>query len=99
MEPQPGRIRADPVPAPLRPEEIANPEVNSYLTGLDYDPRQILAARVNTTSLPARALPDEKHDNGKAIVIVKHVKHRLEGNLDDQVIRYRFRLHVAVHCS
>ncbi|MBN2489819.1 MAG: thiol-activated cytolysin family protein [Planctomycetes bacterium] len=82
-DPGPG---SDLVPAPPRPAEVSSPEVDGYLAGLRYDPRQILAERVGDTSLPARRLPDETQDDGHAIVIVKQVKHRLEGNIDDIVI-------------
>ena len=76
----------DPTPPPARPEAVSNPEINGYLAGLKYDPRQILAEQVGDSVLPAKALPNEEHDDGKAVVIVKQVKHRLSGNLDDLVI-------------
>jgi thiol-activated cytolysin len=79
----PGR---DLAPAPARPEAVSNPEINAYLAGLKYDPRQILAEQVGDLVLPAKALPDEVQDDGNAIVIVKQVKHRLSGNLDDLLI-------------
>jgi len=76
----------DPAPAPVRLEAVSNPEINAYLAGLKYDPRQILAEQVGDSVFPAQALPNEEHDDGKAIVIVKQVKHRLSGNLDDLLI-------------
>ncbi|MFC1843354.1 thiol-activated cytolysin family protein [Thermodesulfobacteriota bacterium] len=75
-----------PTPAPARPEAVSNSGINAYLASLDYDPRQILAEQVGDSVLPARPLPDEKHDDGNAIVIVKQVKHHLSGNLDDSLI-------------
>jgi thiol-activated cytolysin len=75
-----------PTPAPTRPEAVSKPEINAYLAGLKYDPRQILAEQVGDSVLPAKALPDEEHDDGNAIVICKQVKHRLSGNLDDLLI-------------
>ncbi len=79
----PGR---DLAPAPARPEAVSNPEINAYLAGLRYDPRQILAEQVGDSGIPAKALPNEEQDDGKAIIIVKQVKHRLSGNLDDLLI-------------
>ncbi len=58
-------------PAPARPEAVSNPEINAYLAGLNYDPRQILAEQVGDSVIPAKALPDEEHDDGSAIVIVQ----------------------------
>ena len=86
-QPRPNRGRGtEPTPAPARPEAVSNPEINAYLAGLKYDPRQILAEQVGDSVLPAKALPDEEDDDGNAVVIVKQVKHRLSGNLDDIVI-------------
>jgi thiol-activated cytolysin len=82
-DPGPGR---DLAPAPARPEAVSNPEINAYLTGLRYDPRQILAEQVGDSTIPAKALPDEEQDDGKAVIIVKQVKHRLSGNVDDLLI-------------
>lgn len=73
-------------PAPARPEAASNPDIDAYLAGLDYDPRQILSEQVGDSVLPAKALPDEQHDDGNAIVVVKQVKHNLKGNLDDVLI-------------
>lgn len=73
-------------PAPVRPEAASNPEVDAYLAGLRYDPRQILAEHLGDSVLPAKALPDESRDDGSAIVIVRQVKHRLSGALDDLLI-------------
>ena len=83
--PDPG-TRKDLMPAPARPEAVSNPEIDAYLASLKYDPRQILAEQVGDSVLPAKALPDEKRDDGNAIVIVKQVKHRLSGNIDDVLI-------------
>jgi len=82
-DPGPG---VDPEPAPPRPEEVVNADIDAYLTGLHYDSRQVLAEQVGDTPLPAKALPDEVTDDGEAIVVVKQVKHRLQGNVDDIVI-------------
>jgi thiol-activated cytolysin len=76
----------DLAPAPARPEAVSNPEVDAYLAGLNYDSRQILAEQVGDSVVPARPLPDERTDDGSAIVIVKQVKHRLNGNIDDLLI-------------
>ena len=86
-QPQPATSPGtDLMPAPARPEAASNPEINDYLAGLKYDSRQILAEQVGDSVLPAHALPDEQQDDGNAIVIVKQVKHRLSGNLDDILI-------------
>jgi thiol-activated cytolysin len=76
----------EPAPAPARPEAVSNPEINAYLAGLNYDPRQILAEQVGDSVVPAKPLPDEEVDDGNAIIIVKQVKHRLSGNIDDVLI-------------
>ena len=76
----------DLTPAPARPEAVSNPQINAYLAGLKYDPRQILAEQVGNSVFPSKALPDDVHDDGSAIVICKQVKHRLSGNLDDLLI-------------
>lgn len=75
-----------PEPAPPRPPEVVNADIDAYIIGLEYDPRRILAEQVGDTVLPAKALPDEVTDDGEAIVIVKQVKHRLQGNIDDVMI-------------
>lgn len=81
--PDPG---TDLAPAPARPEAVSNPEINAYLSGMDYDSRQILAEQIGDTVLPSKSLPDEVGDDGSAIVICKQVKHSLSGNLDDILI-------------
>lgn len=79
-------IKDDPIPAPARPEEPFKPEIDGYVAGLQYDPRQLLAEQVGDTSIPATPLPDEKFEDDNAIVIVKQVKHHLSGNVDDIMI-------------
>lgn len=83
FQPGPG---IDPAAAPARPEASSNPQIDAFLARLDYDPRRILAEQAGDTVLPPKALPDEEHDDGGAIVIVRQVKHRLSGNLDDILI-------------
>jgi len=73
-------------PVPARPEAVYNHDINDYLAGLSYDPHQILSEQVGESVLPAKALPDEEQDDGNAIVILKQVKHQLNGNLDDLLI-------------
>ena len=85
LRPDRGR-GTEPAPAPARPEAVSSPEINAYLAGLNYDPRQILAEQVGDTVIPAKPLPDEEVDDGSAVIIVKQVKHRLSGNIDDIVI-------------
>ena len=75
-----------PLPAPPRTEAVSNPQINAYIAGLKYDPRQILAEQVGNSVIPAQPLPDEVQDDGKAIVICKQVKHHLSGNIDDMLI-------------
>jgi thiol-activated cytolysin len=84
-KPDPGR-GTELMQAPARPESASNPEINAYLAGLKYDPRQILAEQVGDTVIPGKPLADEEQEDGSAIVIVKQVKHRLSGNLDDVLI-------------
>ncbi len=87
VQPRPGLgPGTDPAPAPVRPEAVSNPDIDAYLASLRYDPRQILAEQVGDSVLPAKALPNEEHNDGKAIIIVKQVKHRLSGNVDDLLI-------------
>jgi thiol-activated cytolysin len=74
------------MPAPPRPEAVSNPQIDAYLAGLKYDSRQILAEQVGDSVIPAKPLPDEVQDDGKAIVICKQVKHHLSGNIDDMLI-------------
>ncbi len=80
------RPGTDLVAAPARPAAVSNPDINIYLSGLNYDPRQILAEQLGDTVLPAKKLPDEVNDDGSAIVICRKVKHRLSGNLNDILI-------------
>jgi thiol-activated cytolysin len=77
---------APPAPPPPRPEAISNPEIDGYLASLAYDPRQVLAERLGDAVLPAQALPDERREEGGAIVVVRQVKHRLNGSVDDLIL-------------
>jgi thiol-activated cytolysin len=86
----PGSTLADPPagdsPASSRTAAVVNPQIDAYITGMKYDPRQILAEQEGDTVIPATPLPDEVQDDGQAIVICKKVKHHLSGNIDDQII-------------
>ena len=75
-----------PPPRKVNVPEKVNPEVNTFLKGLRYDPRQILAEQVGDVTIPAKPLPDEVEDTGDAVIVCKRVKRRLIGNLDDQLI-------------
>ena len=74
------------LPTPPRAEAVSNPQIDAYITGLKYDPRQLLAEQEGDSVIPATPLPDEVQDDGQAIVICKKVKHHLSGNIDDQLI-------------
>jgi thiol-activated cytolysin len=73
-------------PAPPRTEAISNPEVNSYVTGLHYNPSLLLAEQVGEVVPPPQTFPEEVGDDGKAIVICRKVEHHLSGNIDDIMI-------------
>lgn len=73
-------------PPPVRPVAVSNPEVNGYLVGLQYDPRQILAEQLGDSSIPAQEISSEKRDENGAIVVIRQVKHRLNGANDDVLI-------------
>lgn len=75
----------DLAPAPPRPEAATNPEVDSYLAGLRYDPRLLLAEQAGEVVAP-KPLPEEMTDDDRAITICRKVEHRLSGNIDDIVI-------------
>ncbi len=75
----------DLAPAPPRSEAIANPEVDSYLAGLRYNPRLLLAEQAGDV-VPPRPLPEEVTDDDRAITVCRKVEHRLSGNIDDVVI-------------
>lgn len=74
------------VPAPPRTEAVSNSQIDAYIAGLQYDPRQILAEQVGNSVIPAKPLPDEVQDDGQAIIICKQVKHHLSGNIDDLLL-------------
>lgn len=86
QRPEPAPYVPPPAPPPPRPEAISNPEIDAYLAGLAYDPRQVLAEQLGDAVLPAQALPEERRDEGGAIVVVRQVKHRLAGSQDDLIL-------------
>ncbi len=75
----------DLVPAPPRSEASTDPDVDSYLAGLRYNPRLLLAEQAGDM-VPPRPLPEEVSDDEEAITTCRKVEHRLSGNIDDIVI-------------
>jgi thiol-activated cytolysin len=73
--------RAELALAPPRSEGVANPEIDAYIAGLRYEPRDLLAEQAGP-DLPPERLPDETNDDGQALVICRQVRHRLGGNLE-----------------
>jgi thiol-activated cytolysin len=72
---------AELAPAPPRSEGVSNPEIDEYIAGLRYNPRDLLAEQTGP-DLPPEQLPDEINDDGQALVICRQVRHRLGGNLE-----------------
>ncbi len=76
---------AELAPAPPRSETIADPEVDTFITRLRYNPQVLLAEQTEDVVSPRR-LPEEIEDDGQAIVICRQARHRLNGNIEDIVI-------------
>lgn len=87
---QPPAQRVEPIlppaPPPVRPAAVSNSEVDGYLAGLQYDPRRVLAEELGDSSIPAQELGTQKRDENGAIVVVRQVKHRLNGANDEVLI-------------